>query len=143
MPRSIKSYPLVGNRIPSQEEMLQIVQEQRRFIENLKLENYNLQQQIAAMQDDRSVAHIMNMAQKNAEEILRHARREADEILETTRRQSQKTLDQVDGYVQQILETEDALDGLLSMLRKFRMQMLSIDEAGMQEGFRDVLSSHN
>ncbi len=134
MPRSVSQFTYAGaNRVPSPEEMLQIIQEQRRFIENLKGENFRLQQQIAEMENDRStVAKVMGIAQKNAEDIIRKARQEAQEINESARLRAKKNLDAVDSYVEELLETEDSLEGLLGLLHRFRDQMLRIDEGRPQ-----------
>lgn len=141
MSRPINSFTYVGNRVPSPEEMLQIIQEQKRFIDNLKIENFKLHQQIAEMESDRSVAHIMGIAQKNAEEIVRKARLEAEGLLETARQRARKTLDELDGYVEQILEAEDSLEGMLGFLQRFHRHMLQADDLRMQEGITAALQS--
>lgn len=141
MPRSISSARYAGNRVPSPEEMLQIIQEQRRFIDNLKVENHKLQEQITELKNDRCVSNIMGFAQKNAEEIIRKAKLEADEILLSARLNAKKTLDEVDGYVQQIVDSEDSLEGMLKFLQRFRQHMVQIDDLRLQEGIAAALQA--
>lgn len=143
MPRSINNFTFAGNRTPSPEDMLQIIQEQRRFIDNLKVENLRLRQQIAELEDDHSAAHIMGIAQKNAEEILRKSRQEADGTLGSARQKAKKTLEEVDGYVREILDTEDSLEGMLKFLKRFKESMLQIDDLRMQEGIAAALNEDN
>lgn len=119
------------SRILSQEEMQQVIHQQRCLIESLRAENGRLQQQAQALEPETgrgAPVRLPGMTQKSAEETLYRARSEAEGIVEEARRQAQKRLRELDGYIRRILETEDTVRGLLGMLRRFEEQMLRADE---------------
>ena len=125
--------------IANTDETELIIQEQKRFIENLKNEKYRLEQRLAVLENDRnSVLSVLETTQKNADEIIRQAKTEASAIMKTAQREADLLKNAANTYIRDMLNVENTLEGIMQMVQLLKTQVREIDNSSMDENSRSA-----
>lgn len=111
-----------------------IIQEQKRFIENLKNEKYKLEQRLAVLEKDRNcVLSVLDTTQKNADEIIRQAKTEADFVLKAAHREAELLKNAANSYIRDMLNVENTLDGIMQMVQQLKTHVHEIEDDRIDE----------
>jgi cell division septum initiation protein DivIVA len=120
--------------IKNTDETELIIQEQKKFIEILKNEKYRLEQRLAVLENDRNcVLNVLDITQKNAEEIIRQAKTEASTILKAAQKEAELIKNSANSYIRDMLNVESTLDGIVHMVQVLKSQVREIEDNKIEE----------
>jgi cell division septum initiation protein DivIVA len=120
--------------IKNTDETELIIQEQKKFIEILKNEKYRLEQRLAVLENDRNcVLNVLDITQKNAEEIIRQAKTEASTILKAAQKEAELIKNSANSYIRDMLNVESTLDGIVHMVQALKSQVREIEDNKIEE----------
>lgn len=121
-------------KISNTDETELIIQEQKRFIENLKNEKFRLEQRLADLEKDRNcVLDVLDATQKNAEEIIRQAKIEASAIMKAAQKEAELLKNSANTYIRDMLNVENTLEGIMQMVQMLKTQVHEIDDGRMDK----------
>ena len=123
-----------NQEIARNDESEQIIQEQKRFIENLKNDKYSLEQRLAVLEKDRnSVLNVLDLTQRNADEIIRQAKTEANMIVKAAQREAELLKNAANGYIRDMLNVENTLEGIMQMVQQLRTLVHEMEDSRIAE----------
>lgn len=133
MQRSKKNLKEVISKADPDESEI-VIQEQKRFIENLKNEKLRLEQRLAVLENDRNtVLKVLDITQKNAEEIIGQAKAEAGMIVKAAQREAELLKNAANSYIRDMLNVENTLEGIMQMVQQLKTNVHEIEDGRIDE----------
>ena len=106
--------------VPAINDLDAVIAEQKRFIEILKGDKSRLESRVSLLEKERkTVLSVLEITQKNADEIILQARAEAKSILSDARREADK-IKNIAVPIDEVLKTEETLCGILDLIRDLK-----------------------
>lgn len=97
-----------------------IIAEQKRFIEILKEDKFKLESRVALLEKERkTVLSVLEITQKNADEIIGQAKSEAQAIVTEARKEAER-IKNIALPIKDVLKTEETLCGILNLIHDLK-----------------------
>ncbi|MPN13323.1 hypothetical protein SDC9_160644 [bioreactor metagenome] len=98
-----------------------VIAEQKRFIEMLKEDKARLEGRIVLLEKERkTVLNVLDLTQRNSEEIIRQAKAEAQNIVADARMEAARIRNIAGGPLRDVLDMEATLSEILDMIRQLK-----------------------